>query len=317
MWEQQRPRRCEAPAAPSSRPAERRAAARRSRAQLRMKQDDYEQWKTEFAGGFPGGEAFYKKWIEEGAKGDVPALEEELQPRSPNKKPTIYEEQMISNRGQQKGVDPTWKTLLAGGFPGGEFFFKKWIGEGAQGEVPNLDADLQPGSGSAKKTGKKEDADKSSPGGIMTPGRIMVPSGLGEEEETVDKEAPRPELYNKYFSADRLHKAPEILFEYNKTKYDRVGVRYTEVTSKASERFFPKSRMNRAPVIEISYREGAVSTASVSLSMPEISGPPALPFPVPKGDVTTTMVTDPTTGRLKLEFKVDGAAVSAYSDPRA
>ncbi|KAA8498028.1 hypothetical protein FVE85_5613 [Porphyridium purpureum] len=119
------------------------ASARRS-SQLRMKQDDYDMWKTEFAGGFPGGEAFYKKWIDGGAKGKVPALEDDKQPSSPNKKPTVYVEKMISNRGQQKGVDPKWKTELAGGFPGGEVMYKKWIEEGTMGDVPDLDEDLQP-----------------------------------------------------------------------------------------------------------------------------------------------------------------------------
>jgi len=38
-------------------------------------------WKTELVGGFPGGETFYKRWALQGTLGDVPDLEEELQPR--------------------------------------------------------------------------------------------------------------------------------------------------------------------------------------------------------------------------------------------
>jgi len=110
-------------------------------------------WKTELTGGFPGGEAFYKKWIEEGTTGEVPALEKEKQPTSPNKKKVIFEFDMISKRGQQKGVDPSWKNLFAGGFPGGEFFYKKWIGEGAKDTVPNLDDELQPSATPVPKKG--------------------------------------------------------------------------------------------------------------------------------------------------------------------
>lgn len=46
-----------------------------------------------------------------------------------------------------------WKTWLAGGFPGGEGFFKKWLDGGMSEYVPGLEDDLQigkAGSGAPK-----------------------------------------------------------------------------------------------------------------------------------------------------------------------
>uniref|UniRef100_A0A7S3E9Z7 Uncharacterized protein n=1 Tax=Rhodosorus marinus TaxID=101924 RepID=A0A7S3E9Z7_9RHOD len=43
-------------------------------------------------------------------------------------------------------TDNKWKTQLAGGFPGGEGFFRKWLDEGMTGYVPDLDEEKQLGS---------------------------------------------------------------------------------------------------------------------------------------------------------------------------
>ncbi|KAJ8906497.1 hypothetical protein NDN08_002990 [Rhodosorus marinus] len=57
---------------------------------------------------------------------------------------------VMSGEGENK-----WKTQLAGGFPGGEGFFRKWLDEGMTGYVPDLDDEKQVGSkpaGSAAST---------------------------------------------------------------------------------------------------------------------------------------------------------------------
>uniref|UniRef100_A0A7S0ZES9 Uncharacterized protein n=1 Tax=Timspurckia oligopyrenoides TaxID=708627 RepID=A0A7S0ZES9_9RHOD len=100
-------------------------------------------WKNELCGGFPGGEAFFKQWLAEGATGDVPALDESKQPKSDFAGEEEYEP-IGSKRGQQKQLDPAWKTLFAGGIPGGETFYKRWVAQGTLGDVPNLDDELQP-----------------------------------------------------------------------------------------------------------------------------------------------------------------------------
>jgi len=42
-------------------------------------------WKTSWAGGWAGGETGLKRWILQGSTGDVPDLDEDLQPRAGKK----------------------------------------------------------------------------------------------------------------------------------------------------------------------------------------------------------------------------------------
>uniref|UniRef100_A0A7S0ZJ31 Uncharacterized protein n=1 Tax=Timspurckia oligopyrenoides TaxID=708627 RepID=A0A7S0ZJ31_9RHOD len=275
-------------------------------------------WKTELTGGFPGGEAFYKKWISEGMTGDIPALDEKRQPKGDY---VSEEEEYVpigSTRGQQKKVDPEWKTELVGGFPGGEFFYKAWVSAGTKGKVPNLDEELQPGSTEEASA----ESSKAAKSGGSSSGAAIKPLGTGVGKDlgsfSMAEEAPDRALYEKYLVGKFENTAPMIEFDYTGSKYDRVGMSMGKVDAGFWQLYYPKSRLNKAPVIKIDYRPGAVSTASVSLSMDAITGPPSLPLTVPrKGDVVTNMVTDPSTGRLKLTFSVDGEAVNVYSDPRA
>mmetsp|Transcript_1556 Transcript_1556/g.4685 ORF Transcript_1556/g.4685 Transcript_1556/m.4685 type:complete len:136 (+) Transcript_1556:142-549(+) len=69
---------------------------------MMAEQEDTELWKTKLAGGFPGGEGFFRKWLDNGMKDYVPGLAEENQPAD---KPEGVEGP--SKLGDMKTVSPT------------------------------------------------------------------------------------------------------------------------------------------------------------------------------------------------------------------
>lgn len=125
---------------------------------------DTELWSNMWCGGFPGGEAFFRQWSDDGCVGRVPGLEPELQPpeapdaasgeRQSTTPPTPDEEgPPRSNLNPADALgDPNvsstdtteWNDPWAAGFPGGEAFFRKWNDEGYVSEVPGLPPEMQP-----------------------------------------------------------------------------------------------------------------------------------------------------------------------------
>eukprot|EP00187_Rhodella_violacea_P017746 CAMPEP_0184731428 /NCGR_PEP_ID=MMETSP0314-20130426/50863_1 /TAXON_ID=38298 /ORGANISM="Rhodella maculata, Strain CCMP 736" /LENGTH=208 /DNA_ID=CAMNT_0027197817 /DNA_START=18 /DNA_END=644 /DNA_ORIENTATION=- len=95
-------------------------------------------WKDYLSGGFPGGEAFFKKWIADGMTGDVPSLEKESQPSAGDKVAPPAPAPAPARPVTEWGL---WKTPAntAGGFPGGEAFFKQWVESGFKDAVPGTD----------------------------------------------------------------------------------------------------------------------------------------------------------------------------------
>eukprot|EP00178_Gracilaria_changii_P000592 TRINITY_DN1073_c0_g1_i1.p1 TRINITY_DN1073_c0_g1~~TRINITY_DN1073_c0_g1_i1.p1 ORF type:complete len:266 (-),score=51.72 TRINITY_DN1073_c0_g1_i1:3108-3905(-) len=230
-----------------------------SRVRMAVKEDPDSLWtsvgKTSFkenifTGGMPGGEAFYKAWVEDGMKKDFPDVPEKFQPKA------AYKPKKEVKTGLLATLDKTE-------------FFKGFT-------MPTEDEEL-------------EDAQTEQ-----------------DAPATDDSEAPSPLLYEKYFPAYRLHKAPEIkiVFE-NDYLLDSVSVAMTEVTASATDLYYPKETKNKAPVIDVSYN-GSLAMASVSVSLKLIEGLPTLP-PPPKaeGDIITSLVPG-SGGGLKLQFEAAG-----------
>lgn len=250
----------------------------------------YGKWK----GGFPGGEAFFKQWLAEGMKGDVPDMPDELQSR------TAYEE-------PEPKVDP--REWYADMVP---------VPEGLTSK-PKM-SEMLKSAGSAVEAAVDDVAEAASESGAVlaavATGGVAAAKGVKKvgkkaNAATAD-EAPNPALYEKYYPADKLYIAPNInLYEADQ----QVSMNMLPVEAGFYERFYPKETLNKAPIIDIFY-SGALSTASVSLKMAEVEPLPAVTV-VPKGDVQTSLVPS-AGGGLKLDFSVSGGErLNAYSDPRS
>ncbi|PXF49306.1 hypothetical protein BWQ96_00880 [Gracilariopsis chorda] len=212
------------------------------------------------------------------------------------------------------------ENVFTGGMPGGEAFYRAWIEDGMEKDVPDVPSGFQPKAAfkpkEEVKTGILADLDKTEFfEGFNMPAESdeeKPASGEEKEGETVPEQAaddsgPNPALYEKYFPDSVRNKAPEIKIVYeNDYLKDRVSVAMTEVTASFSDVYYPKEMKNKAPVIDISYN-GNLATASVSVSMEHIEGLPTLP-PPPKaeGDTITSLVPG-AGGGLKLQFDVAGA----------
>ena len=247
---------------------------------------------------------------------------------------------MVTDRERESfakvGQGSQWReNVFVGGFPGGEQFYLDWVDRGMTGDVPDLPEYLQ------SKTPFKESVDSTKKPGILARldateffqgiGEAISGDKKAEPEETapdptVEMEVvpegdapPNPSLYEKYFPADRVNRAPEIIIEYykktsNQLKH-RVGVAMREVTASPADLYFPKEMKGKAPVINIFY-SGNLSTASVTVAMKDIEGLPPLVSPQPDGETVTSLVPGPG-GGLKLDFAVQGQGpVNVYSDPR-
>ncbi|CAN8074874.1 unnamed protein product [Agarophyton chilense] len=205
------------------------------------------------------------------------------------------------------------ENIFTGGMPGGEAFYKAWVADGMKKDFPDLPSKYQPkGTYRPKKqvkTGTIPMLDKieffkgfTMPSGADDDGYADAP----EKPESNDSAAPSPALYEQYFPADRINRAPDISIVYeNDYLKDNVSMGMTEVNASASDVYYPKEMKNKAPVIDISYN-GALSYASVTVSMKLIEGPPTLaPPPKAEGDTIASLVPG-SGGGLKLQFEALG-----------
>lgn len=219
------------------------------------------QWKENlFAGGFPGGEAYFKEWIEKGMGGDVPDMPKSMQP-SAEFKPTT-----VPRTGVLATLDKTE-------------FFKDFVGKETEEE-----------------SAETEEAGAES---------IAFQTGVEVDEITPDKiletEIPSDEVYGKYFPSHIRNLAPMIDIQYNKSPYDKVGVSMNPVNASYTDVYYPKETKNKAPFLDIFY-SGSLATASVRLSLDFVEGLPTLPPPTKSNDATVHL--EPGSGGgLKLNFE--------------
>jgi len=250
------------------------------------------KWK----GGFPGGEDFFKKWVDDGMTGEVPDLPEELQSKTPFEEPDA----VIDPREWYADMIPVPEGLIS------QPKVSEMIGKAGNAVAEAVDdlaaATGTAGAAAAAASGAVKKVTKKVGGASAT--------GAGQAASPSD-DGPNPALYEKFYPADKRYLAPHIaISEAN----DKVGLSMNAVEAGFYERYFPKERLNKAPIIDIFY-SGALNTASVSLKMAEVEGLPAVAV-VPKGDVQTSLVPS-SGGGLKLNFSVSGGdALNAYSDPR-
>jgi len=247
------------------------------------------KWK----GGFPGGEDFFKKWVDDGMTGEVPDLPEELQSKTPFQEPDA----VIDPREWYADMVPVPEGLIS------QPKVSEMIGK-AGDAVANAVDDLAAATGTAG-------AAAAAASGAVTKVAKKKVGGARAAAASSSDDGPNPALYEQFYPADKRYLAPHIaISEAN----DRVGLSMNAVEAGFYERYFPKERLNKAPVIDIFY-SGSLNTASVSLKMEEVEGLPAVAV-VPKGDVQTSLVPS-SGGGLKLDFSISGGeALNAYSDPR-
>lgn len=223
-------------------------------------------WKENlFAGGFPGGEQFFKAWIEDGMKANVPDMPNKLQPTS-----------------AFVPVDET-KTGVLAKLDATEFF------KGLESTEPDVDADV-------------DEADDTSSGDPISASRTLL---ADEILDYLAIEVPDESLYAPYFPKETRFLAPDIIIDYEYKKnspYDRVGLAMTEVTASPTQVYYPKESVNKAPVITLNYPENSPTSAYVKVSMQEIEPLPALGPPPKKGEIVTTLVPG-NSGGLKLNFE--------------
>lgn len=254
----------------------------------------YGKWK----GGFPGGEAFFKQWLDEGMTGDVPDMPDELQSRTefeapdPKVDPREWYADMVPVPEGQTSKPKVSELLSAAGSAVGSAVSN--VADAASESSAAFAAAASGGTTDAKKAVQK------------------VSKKVGAAAAVADtSEGPNPALYEQYYPADKRNLAPNISLSEADQK---VSMNMTSVDTAFYERFYSKETLNKAPIIDIFY-SGALSTASVSLKMEEVEGLPALAV-VPKGQVQTSLVPS-AGGGLKLVFSISGGErLNAYSDPR-
>lgn len=254
----------------------------------------YGKWK----GGFPGGEAFFKQWLDEGMTGDVPDMPDELQSRTEFEAP----EPKVDPREWYADMVPVPKGLTS----------KPKLSETLSAAGSAVESAVDNVASAASESGAVVAAVASDGVSGAKKAAKKVAKKVGATTSNDGAEGPDPALYEKYYPADKRNLAPNI----NLSDTDqRVSMNMAPVESGFYERFYPKETLNKAPVIDIFY-SGALSTASVSLKMAEVEGLPALAI-VPKGEVQTSLVPS-AGGGLKLDFSVSGGeTLNAYSDPRS
>lgn len=337
-------------------------AAPQSRRAPRMLVEDGEvvpakgsSWRETFfgvgvAGGIPGGEKFYRDWVDSGMEGEFSDMPEKLQP------------------GQPKVEKPKSAPTLLERVDKMEFF-KDYEGVGVEEEEEKLTgvAGAASKAGSAAKgaatsaldrlaslTGKKTDgasdaAASAASKTIKIGGKAvskassavssvasdaanaftsdasekqtlverasMIADAMAEVAAAADPEAPDESLYAPYFPKATRNLAPDLSFVCERDFYkDRVSMAMTEVKAKCTDVYFPKETEGKAPIIDISYN-GVLTGASISVKLDDVTPLPATAPLVPAGVPAASLVPG-SGGGLKLEYIVDGQEVSAYSDPR-
>lgn len=218
------------------------------------------QWKENlFAGGFPGGEAFFKKWIDEGMDGDVPDMPKSMQP-SAEFKPTS-----VPRTGVLADLDKTE-------------FFKDFVG---------------------KETEEDEEAEAEAAESFAFQARAEVDEVA--PNKILETEIPSDEVYGKYFPSEIRNLAPMIDIQYNGSPYDKVGLSMNPVNASYTDLYYPKETKNKAPFLDIFY-SGSLATASVRLSLDLVEGLPTLPPPTKSNDAAVHL--EPGSGGgLKLNFE--------------
>lgn len=235
-------------------------------------------WKDNlFVGGFPGGEGFFKKWVEEGLSGDVPDIPKAFQPTSEFKPKEIIKDGLLAALDKLEFFQGL-EDLLPGGDDDDE-------------EDEDDEEDSQPSASSRPKSKKPKKSKAASEDDDVPPGSL-------------DREVPDKSLYDKYFPEKYLNKAPHIFIEYNKSNRDRVGVAMSSVTAAPADVHFPKEMKNKAPMIRI-YYTGNIASAYVQMTFEEVKPPTTLPKPTMKGDVITSLKTG-SGGGLKFDISIAG-----------
>lgn len=286
-------------------------------------------WREDvFTGGFPGGEANFQKWLEEGATGEVADLPDYLQPKdnkAPPKMPAGLSEEQKKSFAKIWGSSEWREDVFTGGFPGGEANFQKWLEAGGKADVPDLPDFLQPKSESSAKAGKtsviggvmdmlsdtfgggKKDGVEVADGGVA----VAAPPQTSVEPGVADSDAPSEALYSMYYPEATRNLAPFIsIIDERAFAKDKVGVSMQEVTASAVDVHFPKQTKNKAPIITVDY-SGNLATASVSVAMKEIEPLPTPAAPVAKGETVTTLVAG-RGGGLRLQFDVEGEGPASF-----
>lgn len=234
-------------------------------------------WKDNmFVGGFPGGEGFFKKWVEEGLSGDVPDIPKAFQPTSEFKPKKIVKEGFLA------ALDKL------------EFF------EDLKDMIISDDDD--------EEDGDEEQGQYASSNGAKPKKKSKAFVEEEEEEDkppgSLDTEVPDKSLYEKYFPDQYLNKAPQIFIEYNKSNQDRVGVAMTPVTASPADVHYPKERKNKAPIINI-YYPGSLASAHVQVSFEEVV-PTTDMIKLPTKANVITSLKEGSGGGLKLDISIAG-----------
>lgn len=231
-------------------------------------------WKENpFTGGIPGGETFYRSWIESGMKGDFPDLPDSLQPKTDFNPPSEEADGLLAKLDEIE-------------------FFPKFVSK----KTKELPIEQSPSAA----------PDLSEQRGVP---ELVIDRNAAPEPVIEQRAAPEPvtviDEVEKYFPAERRNLAPFLDIVHTKDCIeDRVYLAMKEVTASATDLYYPKHRKNKAPVIEIQYY-GSLAAASVSVSMPVIEPLPTIPPPPRVGDAVTTLVPG-SGGGLKLNYQVLG-----------
>lgn len=242
-------------------------------------------WKeTLYAGGFPGGEAFFLKWISDGMSGDVPDVPQFMQP-SGEFKPTT-----ITKTGVLADLDRTE-------------FFDDFIGQSSETNEQDDISDSSPDTAS-NSSSPDTSSDSSSPDTASSVRLGLVADDDSLPSDVLKTEIPDDTLYGKYFPEARRNIAPEITFRYDKNssnhEHDRVSMAMLPVVASPTDVYFPKEVKNKAPFIEIFY-PNSIATASVRLTLETVDPLPST-APPPRGEETIVAMLPGSGGGLKLNF---------------
>jgi len=229
-----------------------------------------------FTGGFPGGEAAFREWLEAGMEGEVDDLPKYLQPT------TSFE----------KSTDSRFVPGVLETAERGEFF--KAFKDAVKNVVSSSPTDNTNSTDAPAVELKFGSGDDGAPSSTIAVADRAAPTAPTDQ-------VPPESLYEAYFPADKRNLAPhiEIVYEKNAVK-DRVGVSMQEVAYNGTENYFPKEYSGMAPFIDIQYT-GNLATAKVGVRMDMVSPLPSPAPPVAKGETVTTLVPG-SGGGLKLDF---------------
>lgn len=226
-------------------------------------------WKENmFAGGFPGGEAFFKKWVEEGALGDIPDVPKAMQPSSD------FVPKVLEKTGVLAALDKLE-------------FFGDFL---TDNEPDENEQTMKEEKGSKPKSKSKVEYRKAS-----TLDDDMPPS------EILTTDIPDEDLYSEYYPSSVRNLAPEIIIRSEGMSTDCVSISMTEVTASPTDLYYPKETKNKAPFIDI-YYPGSEDKASVNLRMDVVEPLPTSKVEAEAMQPSAKAIIGPG-GGLKLTFE--------------